>query len=78
MLSYMTGPMLGSTRAGLTARCWGTGGSVVWGGVICMVGTSRWWRSLPEFLRYDGREGIAHKEAEEAARAARHRCHRFG
>ncbi|GIH11499.1 MFS transporter [Rhizocola hellebori] len=69
MLSYMTGPMLGNTRAGLTARWWGVGGSVVWGGVVCMVGIVAMVALLPEFLRYDGREGIAHKEAEEAARA---------
>ncbi len=69
MLSYMTGPLLGNTRAGLTARWWGTGGAVVWGGVICMVGIVAMVAVIPEFLRYDSREGIAHKEAEEAARA---------
>jgi MFS family permease len=69
MLSYMTGPMLGNTRAGLTARFWGNSGSVMWGGVICVIGTVALAAALPEFLRYDGREGIAHKEAEEAARA---------
>jgi MFS family permease len=69
MLSYMTGPMLGQTRAGLTARWWGAAGSVVWGGVLCITGTVALAAALPKFLGYDGREGIAHKEAEESARA---------
>lgn len=69
MLSYMTGPLLGNTRAGLTARWWGPSGSVIWGGVICMVGIVAMVLLIPEFLRYESREGIAHKEAAEAARA---------
>lgn len=68
MLSYMTGPMLGQTRAGLTARWWGNQASVIWGGVICVAGTVALAAALPAFLRYDGREGIKRKEAEEAAR----------
>jgi MFS family permease len=70
MLSYMTGPMLGQTRAGLTARWWGNSGSVIWGGVICVVGTGALAAALPAFLRYDGRDGIKRKQAEEAARSA--------
>ncbi len=68
MLSYMTGPMLGQTRAGLTARWWGNQASVLWGGVICIAGTVALAAVLPAFLRYDGREGIKRKEAEEAER----------
>ncbi len=70
MLSYLTGPMLGQTRAGLSARWWGPAGAVVWGGVLCVVGTGALAAALPAFLKYDGREGLARKEAEEAARAA--------
>lgn len=70
MLSYLTGPMLGQTRAGLSARWWGYSGAVVWGGVLCVAGTGALAAALPAFLRYDGREGLARKEAEEAARAA--------
>lgn len=69
MLSYMTGPMLGQTRAGLGARFLGSSGSVVWGGVLCIAGTVALAAALPAFLRYDGRDGIKRKEAEEAARA---------
>ncbi|GAB4046244.1 MFS transporter [Catellatospora paridis] len=70
MLSYLTGPMLGQTRAGLSARWWGYSGAVVWGGVLCVAGTGALAAALPAFLRYDGREGLARKQAEEAARAA--------
>lgn len=70
MLSYLTGPMLGQTRAGLSARWWGYSGAVVWGGVLCVAGTGALAAALPAFLRYDGREGLARKESEEAARAA--------
>jgi MFS family permease len=70
MLSYMTGPMLGQSRAGLTARWWGPAGAVIWGGVLAMAGTFALAAALPKFWRYDGREGIAHKEAQESARAA--------
>ena len=47
----------------------GLGGSVVWGGVLCVAGTGALAAALPAFLRYDGRDGLAHKDAEEAARA---------
>lgn len=69
MLSYLTGPMLGQTRAGLTARWTGAAGSVVWGGALCIAGTVALAAALPAFLRYDGRDGIKRKEAEESARA---------
>ena len=69
MLSYLTGPMLGQTRAGLTARFLGNPGAVIWGGVLCVAGTIALGAALPRFLRYDGRDGLKHKEAEEAARA---------
>jgi len=69
MISYLTGPMLGQTRAGLTARLLGNPGAVIWGGIACVVGTVALGASLPKFLRYDGRDGLKHKAAEEAARA---------
>lgn len=69
MLSYLTGPMLGQTRAGLTARFLGNPGAVIWGGILCVAGTVALGASLPRFLRYDGRDGLKHKQAEEAARA---------
>ncbi|HEX2771771.1 MAG TPA: MFS transporter, partial [Micromonosporaceae bacterium] len=71
MLSYSTGPLLGQLRSGLAARWMGIGGSIVSGGVLCVVGTVALAAALPSFLRYDGREGQARKQAEEEAWAAR-------
>jgi len=48
----------------------GVRGSVVSGGVLCVLGTVVLAAALPAFLRYDGRQGIARKQAEDAARAA--------
>ncbi len=69
MLSYLIGPQLGQTRAGLSARHLGSAGAVLWGGVFCVAGTVALAFVLPAFLRYDGRDGLKRKEAEEAARA---------
>jgi hypothetical protein len=37
--------------------------------VLCVVGTGLLVLLLPAFLRYDGREGLKRKQAEEEARA---------
>ena len=70
MLSYSTGPLLGNARAGLMARWVGIGGSVVWGGALCVLGTAALASTLPKFLRYDGRDGLTKKIAEDEKRAA--------
>ncbi|MGN9774646.1 MFS transporter [Micromonospora sp. H33] len=71
MLSYSTGPLLGQLRSGLMARTpLGVQGSIVSGGILCVVGTIALSAALPAFLRYDGREGRSRKEAEDAAWAA--------
>lgn len=70
MISYLTGPYLGNAEAGLVASIWGLRFSVVSGGVMCVIGSAALALLLPKFIRYDGREGLARKEAEEAARAA--------
>jgi MFS family permease len=71
MLSYMIGPTLGNARAGTMARVSGVGGSIVWGGVLCLAGTAALAAALPRFLRYDGRDGLARKiAADEAWRAS--------
>ncbi len=71
MLSYSTGPLLGHVRSGLMARTrLGIGGSILAGGVLCVVGTAVLAAALPRFLRYDGREGLTRKQAEDAAHAA--------
>ena len=67
MVSYSTGPLLGNLRAGLTARWLGIGGSVVAGGLLCIAGTVALAAALPRFVRYDGRHGLARKQAEDAA-----------
>jgi MFS family permease len=70
MISYMTGPYLGNAEAGLVASLFGLRASVVSGGVMCVVGACVLALFLPGFMRYDGRDGVKRKEAEEAERAA--------
>ncbi len=69
MISYLTGPYLGNAEAGIVASAFGLRASVVSGGVLCVVGSAVLGLLLPKFIRYDGREGLARKQAEEAARA---------
>lgn len=70
MLSYSSGPSLGNLRGGLVARFTGVTGSIVSGGILCVVGTVVMALALPSFRRYDNRDGVARKRAEDAARAA--------
>ena len=70
MLSYSIGPTLGNFRSGVAARFIGVSGSIVWGGVLCVVGTAVLAAVLPAFSRYDGRDGITRKVAEDEAWAA--------
>ena len=70
MISYLTGPYLGNAEAGLVASRFGLRASVVSGGVLCVLGAGVLALLLPKFIRYDGREGLARKQAEEAARTA--------
>lgn len=69
MISYMTGPYLGNAEAGLVASAFGLRASVVSGGVLCVIGSGVLALLLPAFIRYDAREGLRRKQAEEAARA---------
>jgi MFS family permease len=55
MLSYSTGPLLGNFESGVAARLVGVTGSVVSGGVLCVVGTLACALALPAFVRYDAR-----------------------
>jgi MFS family permease len=69
MISYLTGPMLGSAKMGIVAEKFGVRAALVSGGVLCVaavVGTALF---LPKFFVYDGREGIKQRELEEAERA---------
>ncbi len=65
MLSYSTGPLLGNLESGLAARLLGLTGSVVSGGVLCVAGTVACALALPAFRRYDGRDWLVHKQAQE-------------
>jgi MFS family permease len=70
MISYMTGPYLGNAEAGLVASLFGLRASIVSGGVMCVIGAGVLALFLPGFIRYDGREGLKRKAAEDAQRAA--------
>lgn len=65
MISYLSGPYLGNAESGLVAASMGLRFSVVSGGVLTLLGTGLLVLLLPQFLRYDGREGLKRKLAEE-------------
>jgi MFS family permease len=56
MVSYMSGPALGNTEAGLVASAFGVRASVVSGGVLCVAGAGACAAALPALWRYDARE----------------------
>ncbi len=68
MISYLSGPMLGSAKMGVVAEVWGVRTAIISGGVLCVVAVAAAGLMLPSFLKYDGREGIKQKEREEALR----------
>ena len=69
MISYLTGPMLGGAKMGLTAERFGVKTAIVSGGILCVVSVLLTALFLPTFINYDGREGVKQKEIEEAERA---------
>ena len=69
MISYLTGPMLGSAKMGLVAEKWGVKFALVSGGTLCILAVAATALFLPEFFRYDGRHGVKQREREEAERA---------
>lgn len=69
MMSYLTGPMLGSAKMGIVAERFGVKAALVSGGVLCVVAVLGAALFLPKFFTYDGREGVKQKEIEEAERA---------
>lgn len=68
MMSYLTGPMLGSAKMGIVAESFGVKTALVSGGILCVVSVAGAALFLPKFLAYDGREGVKQKEREEAER----------
>ncbi len=52
MISYLSGPRLGDTEAGLVAAALGVTASIVSGGVLCVVGVALSCYFLPKFWKY--------------------------
>ena len=69
MMSYLTGPMLGSAKMGLVAERFGVRTALVSGGLLCVGAVILAALFLPKFAAYDGRDGVKQKEREEAERA---------
>ncbi|MFM9903355.1 MAG: MFS transporter [Pyrinomonadaceae bacterium] len=69
MMSYLTGPMLGSAKMGIVAEFYGVRAALISGGVLCVVSVVGAAIFLPRFAAYDGREGIKQREIEEAERS---------
>jgi MFS family permease len=69
MISYLTGPMLGSAKMGIVAERWGVKFALVSGGIMCVIAVAGTALFLPKFFRYDGREGVKQRDLEEAERA---------
>jgi MFS family permease len=61
MISYLSGPKLGDTEAGLVAAAFGITVSVVSGGVLCVVGVGVCCYFLPKFWRYHSEKSIVIK-----------------
>jgi MFS family permease len=57
LLSYSTGPTLGNAESGLVETFAGLRGSIVSGGIACLVGVAVVAVTLPAFWRYDARAG---------------------
>ncbi len=53
MISYLSGPRLGDTEAGLVAAAFGVTASVISGGVLCVLGVAVCCYYLPKFWRYE-------------------------
>jgi MFS family permease len=68
MISYLTGPMLGSAKMGIVAERFGVKSAIVSGGILCIVAVGLMALLLPKFITYDGREGLKQKELEEKQR----------
>jgi MFS family permease len=68
MMSYLTGPMLGSAKMGIVAEKFGVKAALVSGGILCVVSVAGAAFFLSKFISYDGREGIKRREREEAER----------
>lgn len=52
MLSYLSGPRLGDTRAGLVATWCGISTALISGGILCLIGVGVSCYALPKFWNY--------------------------
>ncbi|MBX7174824.1 MAG: MFS transporter, partial [Pyrinomonadaceae bacterium] len=68
MISYLTGPYLGSAKMGIVAEKYGLQSALVSGGILCVIAIAVTALFLPKFLKYDGRDGIKQREYEEKLR----------
>jgi MFS family permease len=69
MMSYLTGPMLGSAKMGIVAETFSVKTAIVSGGALCVASVLGSALFFPKFFSYDGREGIKQRELEEAERS---------
>ena len=67
MVSYLSGPYLGSAQVGFSASLLGLRTGIACGGAACVVGAGLLALLLPAFYRYQEHEGLARKQAEESA-----------
>lgn len=68
MISYLTGPYLGSAKMGIVAEKYNIPTALISGGILCVVAIIITAIFLPKFLKYDGRDGIKQREYEEKLR----------
>ena len=52
MISYLSGPKLGDTEAGLVAAWFGISASIISGGVLCVVSVVACTYLLPKYWQY--------------------------
>lgn len=69
MMSYLTGPMLGSAKMGLVAEHFSVKTALISGGILCVVSVVLTALFLPRFWTYTAQEGAEHRAREEAERA---------
>jgi MFS family permease len=68
MISYLTGPYLGSAKMGWVAEKYSIPAALISGGILCVAAIVVTAFFLPKFLQFDGREGIKQREYEEKLR----------
>jgi MFS family permease len=68
MISYLTGPYLGSAKMGIVAEYFGVRPALISGGAMCVVAVIATAAFLPKFLTYRSIEGERRREFEETLR----------